>query len=83
MSQPSSVDLQARRAALHEVLGVEVRAGGVRAADRLHGGQDALLPGGSEGREGGVEAEEAVEIQGRLPSAAAARWIAIVGRSRR
>ena len=71
--QPSSVDLHAGRAALHEVLRVEVRARRVGAADRVDRGEGAVLPQRQERLERRMQAEVAVEVEGGVLAAAARR----------
>src|SRR5207244_3468172 len=56
--------LPAGGAALHEVLGVEVRASRVGAAHRVDDGQALLLPEREQRLEGRMQAEEAVEVEG-------------------
>ena len=56
-------DLDAGGAALHVVLGIEVRAGGVGRAGGVDDGEVALVVEGLEGGHGRVQAEEAVEVE--------------------
>jgi hypothetical protein len=55
--------LDAGRAGLHEVLGVEVGAGHVGRAGGVDDGEMALIVERLEGRERGMQAEEAVEVE--------------------
>ncbi len=59
-------DLYAGRAGFHEVLGIEVRTGGVGRARGVYDRQVALLPQRLQRREGRMQAEEAIEIEHRF-----------------
>ena len=63
--------LHARRAALHVVLRVEVRARRIVRSAGVDDGQRALLPQRQERRQARVQAEEAVEIERRAIASAA------------
>ena len=58
--------LQAGSARLHEILRVEVRAGGIGRSRGVHNGQVPLLPKRLEWRERRMQAKESVEIDHRL-----------------
>ena len=79
--QPSCGGLQARRARFHVVLRIEVRARGIGRADRVHNRQVPLVEQRLERRERGMQAEEAVQVDGGVfaasvaaARAAARRW---------
>jgi hypothetical protein len=58
--------LHPRRARFHEILGVEVRAGGIGRTGRVHDRQVPLLPQRLERRERRMQPEESVQINYRL-----------------
>ncbi len=63
--------LAARRPALHVVLGVEVGAGGIGRADRVHDRQPPLPPQRQQGVESRVQAESHPEVEQRRGAGAA------------
>src|ERR1700722_13355344 len=61
--------MKARRTGLHVILRVEMRARGIGRAYGVHNGQMARVEHGLERSERGVQAEESVQIDGRVRSA--------------
>ena len=76
--------LHAGGARLHVVLGVEVRARGVGRAAGVHDRERPRVPEGLEGRQGRMQAEEPVEVDGALGrSPRPASAMAMLGRATR
>ena len=74
--------LQARRAGLHVVLRVEMRARGVGRAHRFDNRQVPLVEERLQRRKRRMQAEEAIEIDGRILALVARRWPARDGDGR-